>query len=124
MKNSPATPNEMIVYYAGLRDEYENPNRTANEKELILKIATKRFEKIDKNDLDNSGAFKEGVDYNWDELGLGLPEEYWIIKDEKTGKLIGVESGNDFSEVDGIIEEYRNLPDHYTVELEQLNLQL
>ena len=121
MKNSPATPIEMIVYYADLREEYENPNRTANEKELILKIAVKRFGEIDKNDLDNSGAFKEGVDYNWDELGLGLPEEYWVIKDEKTGKLIGVEIVNDFPGVDDVIEEYRSLADHYVVELGQFN---
>lgn len=70
MKITPATPIEMIIYYADLRDEYENAS--GKEKDKIYELAKKRFKKIDKNDLDESGAFKEGVNYNWDEMGLSF----------------------------------------------------
>ena len=75
MELTPATPIEMIVYYAELRNEYESAKLSSEQKESVLAIAKKRFEKIKPNDLDSSGAFKEEVNYDWDELGLSLSEE-------------------------------------------------
>lgn len=49
--------------------------------------------------------------------GGGVGEEgFWVIKDEKTGKLIDVEKGADFADVSDVIEEYSSLPNHYTVD--------
>lgn len=76
MDITPSTPIEMIIYYADLRNEYESSKLSPKQKYAILALACKRFELIYKNDLDESGAFKEGVEYNWDELEVGLPEEF------------------------------------------------
>ena len=71
-----ATPIEMVVYYADLRNEYESSKFSPKQKMTIFALACKRYSKIDKNDLDESGAFKEDVNYDWDELDLSLPEEF------------------------------------------------
>jgi hypothetical protein len=68
MENTQATPIEMILVYSDLREEYESAPK--KDKGKIMQLAVKRFEAIDANDLDTCGAFKEDVNYNWDELGL------------------------------------------------------
>ena len=75
MELTPATPIEMIIYYAGLRNEYESAKLSSKQKSSVLALAKKRFEKINPNDLDKSGAFKEESNYDWDEIGLSLSEE-------------------------------------------------
>lgn len=43
----------------------------------------------------------------------------WVIRDEKTKKVLAKHPESDFKEADQVIEEYRSLPNHFTVKLEK-----
>jgi len=83
---TPATPIEMIVYYAGLRDEYESA--TGQEKDEIFEEAKEIF----KNDVyfDEEGNYVE-VEKTIPMLSSDKQESFWyegqvaiITKGEKT----------------------------------------
>lgn len=47
-------------------------------------------------------------------------KKHWVIRDENTGEVIGEEDADNFNDESQIIEEYRHLPNHYTVKLEEV----